>query len=72
MTDISKYKSVALKHDSWKKATVLSSKLVNGGKISLAQVVNILLTREYEKLNLSPKALENIKIKNRKKKNGKG
>ena len=45
---------------------------MNGGKISLAQVVNILLTREYEKLNLSPKALENIKIKNRKKKNGKG
>ena len=43
MTDISKYKSVAIDHDCYSKIKNLSEKLCPGTKLSLAAVVRILV-----------------------------
>ena len=43
MTDITKYKSVAIDHDCYSKIKKLSEKLCPGAKLSLAAVVRILV-----------------------------
>ena len=43
MTDITKYKSVAIDHDCYSKIKNLSEKLCPGTKLSLAAVVRILV-----------------------------
>ena len=43
MTDINKYKSVAIDHDCYSKIKTLSEKLYPGAKLSLAAVVRVLV-----------------------------
>ena len=43
MTDITKYKSVALDHDCYSKIKKLSEKLCPGAKLSLAAVIRVLV-----------------------------
>ena len=43
MTDINKYKSVAIDHDCYSKIKTLSEKLCPGAKLSLAAVVRVLV-----------------------------
>tara|TARA_B100000965_G_scaffold373312_1_gene363663 strand:- start:161 stop:355 length:195 start_codon:yes stop_codon:yes gene_type:complete len=43
MTDITKYKSVALDHDCYSKIKKLSEKLCPGANLSLAAVVRVLV-----------------------------
>ena len=47
MTDITKYKSVALDHDCYSKIKKLSEKLCPGAKLSLAAVVRILVNNKF-------------------------
>ena len=46
MTDITKYKSVAIDHDCYSKIKKLSEKLCPGAKLSLASVVRILVNNK--------------------------
>jgi hypothetical protein len=52
MTDITKYKSVAIDHDCYSKIKKLSEKLCPGAKLSLAAVVRVLVNNKvlFEKL----------------------
>ena len=47
MTDITKYKSVAIDHDCYSKIKKLSEKLCPGAKLSLAAVVRILVNNKF-------------------------
>ena len=52
MTDISKYKSIAIDHDCYNKLTKLSKHLApKHAKLSRAQVVKVLVEEKVEKLN---------------------
>ena len=52
MTDITKYKSVAIDYDCYSKIKKLSEKLCPGAKLSLAAVVRILVNNKvlYDEL----------------------
>ena len=47
MTDITKYKSVAIDHDCYSKIKKLSEKLCPGAKLSIAAVVRILVNNKF-------------------------
>ncbi len=47
MTDITKYKSVAIDHDCYSKIKKLSEKLCPGAKLSLAAVVRMLVNNKF-------------------------
>ena len=51
MTDISKYKSVALSHDSSQKLDKIRSVIVPHTKISLAKALDIIINEKVRKLN---------------------
>tara|TARA_B100000242_G_scaffold165223_1_gene118041 strand:- start:51 stop:245 length:195 start_codon:yes stop_codon:yes gene_type:complete len=46
MTDVTKYKSVAIDHDCYSKIKMLSEKLCPGAKLSLAAVVRVLVNNK--------------------------
>ncbi len=51
MTDISKYKSVALSHDSSQKLDKIRSVIVPHTKISRAKALDIIINEKVRKLN---------------------
>ena len=51
MTDISKYKSVALSHDSSQKLDKIRSVIVPHTKISRAKALDIIINEKERKLN---------------------
>jgi|TARA_Y100000816_G_scaffold59398_1_gene39013 hypothetical protein len=53
MTDITKYKSVAIDHDCYSKIKKLSEKLCPGAKLSLAAVVRILVNNKFSFVELA-------------------
>ena len=53
MTDITKYKSVAIDHDCYAKIKKLSEKLCPGAKLSLAAVVRILVNNKFSFVELA-------------------
>ena len=53
MTDITKYKSVAIDHDCYSKIKKLSERLCPGAKLSLAAVVRILVNNKFSFVELA-------------------
>ena len=53
MTDITKYKSVAIDYDCYSKIKKLSEKLCPGAKLSLAAVVRILVNNKFSFVELA-------------------
>ena len=51
MTDISKYKSLAVSHNSYDQLTQLAKLLAPGVTLSRAQVVNMLVQEKAKKFN---------------------
>jgi|TARA_R100001086_G_scaffold103216_1_gene51782 hypothetical protein len=51
MTDISKYKSLAVDHDCYGKIDQLTKTLAPGVTLSKAQVIRMLVEKESKKLN---------------------
>ena len=51
MTDISKYKSLAVDHDCYGKIKQLTKTLAPGVTLSKAQVIRMLVEKESKKLN---------------------
>jgi hypothetical protein len=51
MTDISKYKSLAVDHDCYGKIDKLTKTLAPGVTLSRAQVIRMLVDKESKKLN---------------------
>ena len=51
MTDISKYKSVALSHDSCEKLDKIRQVIVPLTKVSRAKALDIIINKEVRKLN---------------------
>jgi hypothetical protein len=51
MTDISKYKSLAVDHGCYDNITKLTEVLAPGVKLSRAQVISMLVDKEVKKLN---------------------
>ena len=51
MTDISKYKSLAVDHDCYNKIDKLSKILAPGVTLSRAQVIRMLVDKESKRLN---------------------
>ena len=57
MTDISKYKSLAVDHDCYGKIDKLTKLLAPGGTLSRAQVIRMLVDKESKKLNGRTKSI---------------
>ena len=50
MTDMTKYKNLSLGMETWNKIEEIRKTLVQGGDVSRAKAVNILVNLAYEKL----------------------
>ena len=50
MTDMTKYKNLSLSMETWNKIEEIRKTLVQGGDVSRAKAVNILVNLAYEKL----------------------
>ena len=57
MTDISKYKSLAVDHDCYCKIDKLTKTLAPGVTLSRAQVIRMLVDKESKKLNGKSKSI---------------
>ena len=57
MTDISKYKSLAVDHDCYGKIDKLTKTLAPGITLSRAQVIRMLVDKESKKLNGKSKSI---------------
>ena len=57
MTDISKYKSLAVDHDCYGKIDKLTKTLAPGVTLSRAQVIRMLVDKESKKLNGNSKSI---------------
>ena len=57
MTDKTKYKSVAIDYDCYKKIEELSLSLTPGVTLSRAQVIRMLVDKESKKLNGKSKSI---------------
>ena len=51
MTDITKYKNVSLKHETYNSIDILRKKIVPNTILSRSQTINILVNEKVRKLN---------------------
>ena len=51
MTDISKYRNVSLKHETYKKLTVISKVLLPDTKLSISKTIESIANEKAKKLN---------------------
>ena len=75
MTDTTKYRNVSLTHETYKGGHLLSTKMFNGLKVSMSQLIESLITQKIKELGLESKLelyAQPKKVQYRKKKkNGK-
>jgi predicted ATP-dependent Lon-type protease len=79
MTDITKYRNVSLTHETYKEGHFLSTVLFDGLQVSMSQLIESLISKKIEELNLKdkvaqydePKKIVHKKKKKAKKLNGK-
>ena len=74
MTDITKYRNVSLTHETYKEGHFLSTVLFDGLQVSMSQLIESLISKKIEELNLKDKVAqydEPKKIVHKKKKKAK-
>ena len=74
MTDITKYRNVSLTHETYKEGHFLSTVLFDGLQVSMSQLIESLISKKIEELNLKDKVAqydEPKKIVRKKKKKAK-
>ena len=74
MTDITKYRNVSLTHETYKEGHFLSTVLFDGLKVSMSQLIESLISKKIEELDLKDKVAkydEPKKIIHKKKKKAK-
>jgi len=74
MTDITKYRNVSLTHETYKEGHFLSTILFDGLQVSMSQLIESLISKKIEELNLKDKVAqyaEPKKIVHKKKKKAK-
>jgi len=74
MTDITKYRNVSLTHETYKEGHFLSTVLFDGLQVSMSQLIESLISKKIEELNLKDKVAqydEPKKIIHKKKKKAK-
>ena len=79
MTDITKYRNVSLTHETYKEGHFLSTILFDGLQVSMSQLIESLISKKIEELNLKdkvakyaePKKIIHKKKKKKKKKKAK-
>ena len=58
MTDITKYRNVSLTHETYKEGHFLSTVLFDGLQVSMSQLIESLITKKIEELNLKDKVAQ--------------
>jgi len=74
MTDITKYRNVSLTHETYKEGHFLSTVLFDGLQVSMSQLIESLISKKIEELDLKDKVAqydEPKKIIHKKKKKAK-
>jgi len=74
MTDITKYRNVSLTHETYKEGHFLSTVLFDGLQVSMSQLIESLISKKIQELNLKDKVAqydEPKKIVHKKKKKAK-
>ena len=74
MTDITKYRNVSLTHETYKEGHFLSTVLFDGLQVSMSQLIESLISKKIEELDLKDKVAqydEPKKIVHKKKKKSK-
>jgi hypothetical protein len=74
MTDITKYRNVSLTHETYKEGHFLSTVLFDGLQVSMSQLIESLISKKIEELDLKDKVAqydEPKKIVHKKKKKAK-
>ena len=74
MTDITKYRNVSLTHETYKEGHFLSTILFDGLQVSMSQLIESLISKKIEELDLKDKVAqydEPKKIVHKKKKKAK-
>ena len=74
MTDITKYRNVSLTHETYKEGHFLSTILFDGLQVSMSQLIESLISKKIEELDLKDKVAqydEPKKIIHKKKKKAK-
>ena len=74
MTDITKYRNVSLTHETYKEGHFLSTVLFDGLQVSMSQLIESLISKKIEELDLKDKVAkydEPKKIIHKKKKKSK-
>ncbi len=58
MTDITKYRNVSLTHETYKEGHFLSTVLFDGLQVSMSQLIESLISKKIEELNLKDKVAQ--------------
>ena len=58
MTDITKYRNVSLTHETYKEGHFLSTILFDGLQVSMSQLIESLISKKIEELNLKDKVAQ--------------